>query len=119
MMKCHANELNHTLAKKDAAMIRHLVFMRFKKTVGKEDIKNLEDDLSSLPTAIPGIESYEFGRNVSESPHAFDFALVSTFSDQESLAHYQTHPAHMAVIEKTRQFCTDVAVVDYPVGDNG
>jgi hypothetical protein len=100
-------------------MIRHLVFMRFKKTVSEKDIKNLENDLSSFPAVIPGIESYEFGRNISGSPNAFDFALVSTFSDQASLAHYQTHPTHRAVIEKTSQFCIDVAVVDYQVGDKG
>ena len=98
---------------KDAKMLRHVVFFRFKEGVGEEQIADLERSLAALPRAIPEILSYEFGRDTVRSERSYDLALVSTFRDIESLRLYQKHPDHQMVLEKVNDLCGSVLVVDF------
>jgi hypothetical protein len=90
-----------------------VVFFKFKKGVGEEDIVDLEQSLAALPAVIPEILSYEFGRDVVRSERSYDLALVSTFKDLDSLERYQKHPDHQIVLQKVNDLCESVLAVDF------
>ena len=94
-------------------MIRHVVFFKFKKRVREVEITDLEQGLAALPSAIPEILSYEFGRDVVRSERSYDFALVSSFKDLESMQRYQKHPEHQVVLKKVNELCESVLAVDF------
>ena len=94
-------------------MLRHVVFFKFNKRVGEGEIADLEESLTALPSAIPEILSYEFGRDVVRSERSYDFALVSSFNDLESMQSYQKHPEHQVVLKKVNELCESFLAVDY------
>ena len=94
-------------------MLKHVVFFMFKQGIGEEEIVDLEKGLAALPSAIPEILSYEFGRDVVRSERSYDFALVSSFKDLESMQRYQEHPEHQVVLKKVNEFCESVLTVDF------
>lgn len=94
-------------------MLKHVVFMKFKQAVGDSEIKELEKSLGALPGAIAEIKGYEFGRDIVRSERSYDFCLVSTFTDLESMKRYQVHPDHVVVIKKVLSLCESILAVDF------
>ena len=94
-------------------MITHVVMMKFKPEVPKEEIDELEALLDALPDKIDEIQSYDFGRDVVHSERSFDFALVSVFANLDTLKHYQVHPDHQVVVKKLGGMCAEIFAVDY------
>lgn len=94
-------------------MIKHIVFMKFKKEVSPEAVTDIERSLNGLPSLIPEIKEYVFGRDIVRSERSYDFCLVSSFDDIESLKVYQVHPKHVAVSQKLRGMCDSLLVVDF------
>jgi hypothetical protein len=98
---------------KEASMLKHVVFMKFKEGVEEAEVLDLERGLGSLPAKIPEIKGYEFGRDVLHTERSYDFALVSTFDDLEAMKRYQVHPDHAAVVEKVRKLSHSILAVDF------
>ncbi len=96
-------------------MLRHLIFLKFRPEVTDAEINAIEKGLAVLPAAIPEIESFEFGRDIFHSDRSFDFALVSSFADQEALKHYQVHPTHREVLVLVKAACDQILAVDYQI----
>jgi hypothetical protein len=94
-------------------MIRHIIFFKFKPEITEPDIKKLEAGLGALPGLIPEIRSYEFGRDLVRSERSFDFALVSSFDDLESVKRYGVHPEHQKVLEHINAICSNIKSVDF------
>jgi len=94
-------------------MLKHIVFMKFKQAVTDREITDLEKGLGGLPGAIPEIRSYEFGRDIIRSERSYDFCLVSSFEDLESMKRYSVHPDHVVVLNKVRSMCDSVLAVDF------
>ena len=94
-------------------MITHVVMMKFRPEVSKEEVDELEALLDALPEKIQEIQSYDFGRDVVRSERSFDFALVSVFANLDTLKHYQVHPEHQVVVKKLGGMCEQIAAVDY------
>jgi hypothetical protein len=94
-------------------MLKHIVFMKFKKTVTSNEVTELEKGLAALPAAIAEIQGYEFGRDIVRSERSYDFCLVSSFEDLESLKLYQVHPDHMVILHKVRDMCDSILAVDF------
>lgn len=99
--------------RKETYMLKHVVFMRFKASATEADLTNLEKKLAALPDSIPEIKGYEFGRDIVRSERSYDFALVSTFDDLESLKRYQVHPDHVVVLQIVRDLCESILAVDF------
>ena len=97
-------------------MIKHVVFMKFKKETHTEDIEFIEKGLGSLPGVITEIKHYEFGRDVVHSERSYDFALVSAFDNMESLQRYIDNPKHQVVAKKCRELSESMIVVDFESG---
>jgi quinol monooxygenase YgiN len=94
-------------------MLKHVVFFKFKASKGEAEIEDLEQSLAALPSAIPEILSYQFGRDVVRSERSYDFALVSSFKDFDSMQRYQQHPEHQVVLKKVNELCESVLAVDF------
>ncbi len=96
-------------------MIRHVVFFKFKPAVTEDEIKRLEEGLGALPRLIAEIKGYEFGRDVVRSERAYDFALISTFDNMESLGRYISHEEHRKVLKLVGEICDSVKSVDFEI----
>lgn len=94
-------------------MIKHLVLLKFKENIAEEKIVMLEEMLGHLPSVIPEINGYLYGRNVIFSARSYDFALVSDFEDLEALKRYQVHPEHLKVVEHLHSVCDSIILVDF------
>ena len=94
-------------------MLKHVVLFKFKPGLSESDLENLEKSLAALPSTIPDILGYEFGRNVVRSERSYDFALVSNFADLEAMQRYQKHPDHLVVLNKVTHLCERVLAVDF------
>jgi len=94
-------------------MLKHVVFMKFKPTATEAEIADLEKALAALPDAISEIKSFEFGRDIVHSERSYDFALVSSFENLDSLKRYQVHPDHVVVLGKVKQLCDSIMAVDF------
>jgi hypothetical protein len=94
-------------------MLKHVVMMKFKPGIREAEIEGVERGLGALPSVIPEILSYEFGRDVVCSERSYDFGLVSEFIDLDSLQRYQRHPDHLVVVDKLKQICASILAVDF------
>lgn len=94
-------------------MLRHIVFMKFKKGVDALQIEDMGKSLESLPGKIAEIKGFEFGPDILKSERSYDFALVASFADLDSLKSYQVHPDHIPVLQKVRSLCETILVVDF------
>jgi hypothetical protein len=97
-------------------MIKHVVFMKFKKDARSEDIEFMEKELGALPGIIPEIKYYDFGRDVLHTERSYDFALVSAFDNLESMKRYINHPQHQQAAKKSREMSESIVVVDFESG---
>jgi hypothetical protein len=80
-------------------VLRHVALFRWKPQTTAEDVSKIEAAMHQLPTKIPWIQSYRFGRDLGIMAGNADFALVADFADQEALTTYANHPDHLAVIQ--------------------
>ena len=94
-------------------MIKHIVFMKFKKGTTDKDIAELEKLMAALPGKIPEIKEYLFGRDIVRSERSYDFALVSAFDDLDALKRYQPHPDHQPVLAKVKELSETILAVDF------
>jgi hypothetical protein len=96
-------------------MIKHIVFMKFKKGVVDKDVAELEKLMAALPGRIPEIKEYLFGRDIVHSERSYDFALISAFDDLDALKRYQPHPDHQPVLAKVKELSEAILAVDFKV----
>lgn len=94
-------------------MIKHVVFMKFKKDARPEDIESMEKGLESLPGTISEIRYFDFGRDVLHTERSYDFAVVSAFDNLESMQRYINHPQHQTVGAKCREVSDSILAVDF------
>jgi hypothetical protein len=94
-------------------MLKHVVFMKYKPEVTEAAVQDLENSLGGLPSVIPEIKQFEFGRDIVRSERSYDFALVSAFENLDALKRYQVHPDHVVVLNKVRAMCESILAVDF------
>ena len=94
-------------------MLRHIVIMKFKTGVDAPQVEHLKIGLASLPGKIDEIKGFEFGPDILKSERSYDFALIASFTDLDSLKTYQVHPAHIPVLQEVRGLCEHIIVVDF------
>ncbi len=92
-------------------MVKHIVFMKFED---KNQIKIVKEKLLGMREGLGDLlKDIEIGINFSNSPRAFDLALVTLFENREDLKTYSTHPVHLPVIEYIKSVNGETKVVDY------
>jgi hypothetical protein len=81
-------------------MVRHIALFRWKEGTTEADVSRVEEGLRPLPSQIPCIRAYRFGRDLGIQAGNADFAVVADFEDEEALRSYAEHPVHVAVVEE-------------------
>jgi hypothetical protein len=104
-----------TPAASNSRLLRHVVLFKFKDTSTAEDIKKVEDAFRALPSQLPIIKSFEWGKN--NSPENLNQGLTHcflvTFASEKDRDAYLPHPAHNAFVEILKPHLDKVTVIDY------
>lgn len=95
--------------------LRHVVSFKFKATVTKEKIKEVEDAFRALKGKIPEIAGYEWGTNNSPEKHdkGFTHCFILTFKSEKDRATYLEHPDHKNFAGMLGGILEDAFVVDF------
>jgi len=97
------------------SVLRHVVLFKFKDEASPQNIKDVEEAFSALPSEIPQIRDYEWGTN--NSPEGLDkgytHCFFVTFHSEEDREIYLPHPAHKAFVDVLSPHLDDVHVLDY------
>jgi len=97
------------------AKLRHVVAFKFKDSVTKEQLKEVEDAFRALKTSIAEIESFEWGTNI--SPEKFDkgftHGFILTFKSEKDRDTYLAHPEHKKFGQLVHTVLADAFVIDF------
>ena len=96
-------------------VLRHVVMFQFKETPSAEDIQKIVDEFRALPTKIPQIADFEYGKDNSPEGLAdgFSHCFLVTFKSEKDRAAYLPHAAHLAFVEVLKPHLEKVLVIDY------
>jgi len=79
------------------------------------DVARAAEALGTLPALVPGIRSFQVGRDVVGSPRSHDLVLIADFDDRAALDAYDAHPEHQRVAAVVRSLVASAASVDFEV----
>jgi hypothetical protein len=98
-------------------MIKHIVLLKLYDEAGghpkTDNILELKEKLESLPEKIDVVLDFCVGINVTESAHAYDMSLESTFVSADELDEYRNHPDHNAILDFLNLVVKEKVFVDY------
>ncbi|MFI2612894.1 Dabb family protein [Kitasatospora sp. NPDC018619] len=94
-------------------MIRHIVLFKFKPGYawGDPAVTEAERIAARVGAEVPELLHWQAGRNTSDRPVAYDFAVIGLVEDQAALDRYLVDPFHQQAIEKWR-LISDWVVAD-------
>ena len=98
-----------------SATLRHVVLFAFKDSATPQQIDSVVSDFATLPAAIPGIVSYEWGTNVSPEglTDGFTHCFTLTFASAEARDGYLVHAAHQRFVDTLGACLARSLVLDY------
>ena len=98
-----------------SSVLRHVVLFSFKAGAGADQVDRVVAGFGTLKDAIPGIESYEWGRNVSPEGlnDGYTHCFTLTFATAEARDGYLVHPAHQDFVATLSACLERSLVVDY------
>jgi hypothetical protein len=91
-------------------VLTHVVMFRLRDGA---DVDGIIARLEGLREQVTVLRDLEVGRNVIDSPRAYDVCVVARLDDHDALAAYQDDPAHLEVVETLRPDIAAAAAVDY------
>lgn len=96
-------------------MIRHVLFIQFKAQASEADIATSLANFDAIKSKIDGIESVEWGLNMSPEGHNKNYThcVFMTFSNEAALHHYLPHPEHEVLKAQLGPIMEDIIVLDY------
>ncbi|MEP9375395.1 Dabb family protein [Aquabacter sp. CN5-332] len=100
-------------------MIRHVVFVRFRKDVPPQEIEAILRQLQDLCAVLPGMTHFAGGPNVNPEglDQGFTHAFSCDFVDAAARDAYLVHPAHRAagarLVAATDGGREGLAVIDF------
>ena len=97
------------------SVLRHVVLFSFKPAASADQVASVVADFGTLKDAIPGIESYEWGTNVSPEGlnDGFTHCFTLTFATAEARDGYLVHPAHQDFVSTLGACLERSLVLDY------
>lgn len=96
-------------------VLRHIVLYKFKDDIAPEQVQEVVDTFSKLPSQIDTIIDFECGTNVSPEGKSdgLTHAFVVTFKDEAGRDLYLKHPAHLHYVDVVKDRREKVVVFDY------
>ncbi len=97
-----------------SAGFRHVAMFRWKPGTAESRLAELERALEKLPSEVPEILAYRFGRDAGKVEGNFDFAIVADFADRDAWRRYVENPAHQKLIaDRIRPILAERAATQY------
>jgi heme-degrading monooxygenase HmoA len=93
--------------------LTHILLLQPKSDTTDEAIEAAIAKVEALQQVIPGILSFESGKNLNPDNQGFTYAFVMHFESEEHLKAYIPHPDHQAAAIELRGLCSNVLVSDY------
>jgi hypothetical protein len=95
-------------------MITHIVLLKPKADVNKDEIAAALDQVRSLQQAIPGILSVQAGLNLNSFNNlGYTHGFVMQFASAEHLKAYAPHPTHRIVGRELRRISE--SIIDFDI----
>ena len=98
-----------------SSVLRHVVLFSFKAGASVDQVDSVVAGFGTLKDAIPGIESYEWGTNVSPEGlnDGFTHCFTLSFATAAARDGYLVHPAHRDFVATLGVCLERSLVVDY------
>lgn len=98
-------------------MLKHIILWTLKQELSEEEKatvrKNAKEQLEALAGKIDGLVSIKVNIEGLSTSNV-DMMLDSTLLDQNALAHYASHPLHVAAADNfVRPFCSERRCFDF------
>ncbi|MFC4929707.1 Dabb family protein [Massilia sp. GCM10023247] len=98
-----------------ASVLRHVVLFSFKPGASADQVDAVVAGFATLSDAIPGIDAYEWGTNVSPEGlnDGFTHCFTLTFGSAQARDAYLVHQAHQDFVATLGACLERSLVVDY------
>ncbi len=96
-------------------VIRHIVLWKLSSADPEQrarDVEGLRERLEGLVGVVPGLRSLIVAPDVGSTDGNWDVLLLSEHDDEDALAVYQAHPAHVEAAVYVRSVVQARACVD-------
>lgn len=93
-------------------MISHLVLMKVNHA---SDAAFVAAEVLGMRGKIPGLVSIVGGVSAISSATTWDLGFTMIFVDKETVASYQSHPAHVEVGSKIKEMIRELATSDLEI----
>jgi Stress responsive A/B Barrel Domain len=93
--------------------LRHTVLINFKVGADESYREKVAQSVYALPDAIPEVRAVACGADAGLTPGASDFAIVVDLDSTDDYARYESHQAHVDLVDLIRQGVESRTVVDF------
>ncbi|MFJ6938952.1 Dabb family protein [Streptomyces sp. NPDC101132] len=89
-------------------MIRHIALFKFRPGYdwAHPEVAEAEELAVRVGEEVPELLHWQAGRNITDRPVAYDYAIVGLVRDEEALRAYLDHPFHQRSVERWREIST-------------
>lgn len=111
---------NVTPSKPKNDVLAHYVLFWLKDDLSEQEITDFAQFFEDLKK-VPSVKSLHYGRAANTNPrdvvdNTFSYNLLVYFDDMDAINEYETHPIHLAAVDKYSKYWTKVAVHDSFLG---
>ena len=92
---------------------RHAVLINFKADADESYRAKVAQSVNALPQAIPQVRAVACGTDVGLTSGSSDFAIIVDLDSADDYATYESHQAHLNLVDLIRQGVENRTVVDF------
>jgi Stress responsive A/B Barrel Domain len=92
---------------------RHAVLINFKADADESYRAKVAQSVNALPEAIPQVRTVACGTDAGLTTGGSDFAIIVDLDSADDYKKYESHPAHLDLVDLIRQGVESRAVVDF------
>lgn len=92
---------------------RHAVLINFKADADEAYRAKVAQSVNALPAAIPQVRAVACGTDAGLTTGGSDFAIIVDLDSPDDYQTYESHPAHLDLVDLIRQGVESRAVVDF------
>jgi hypothetical protein len=92
---------------------RHAVLINFKAEADESYRAKVAESVNALPAAIPEVRAVACGTDAGVTAGSSDFAIIVDLDSADDYAKYESHQAHVELVDLIRQGVESRAVVDF------
>jgi hypothetical protein len=92
---------------------RHAVLINFKADADESYRAKVAQSVHALPEAIPQVRAVACGTDAGVTAGSSDFAIIVDLDSPDDYKTYESHPAHVDLVDLIRQGVESRTVVDF------